>query len=193
MSKYNKLIVFDFDGTLCHTPDQITGEKIFQKNTGLPWPYGGWWGKSESINPEIFDVPVNTWVYQRYLEAIADDGAHVILATGRLEKVLGMRNNVETILSKNNLSFDVFELMDNIEAGTPRRSIKRNGVYLNTGGDTFYFKTKLFQELAKKLDVEEIVMYDDRHEHIIKFYEWAYEQPTKVTVVDIVNKKSRTF
>lgn len=191
--KYNKLIVFDFDGTLCHTPSDADGRRVWFDKTGYKFPYDGWWGKSESINPDIFDIPVNGWVYQKYLDAVADEGAHVILATGRLEKPIGMRANIETILNKHNLAFDVFEPFDKIEAGTPRREINRNGVYLNTGGDTFHFKANLFKDLARKLDVDEIIMYDDRHEHLTKFHEWGYEHPLKVTVVDIVNKKSKTF
>ena len=191
--KYDKIICFDFDGTLCHTPEPIEGEKIFKKETGMDWPYNGWWGKPESISTDIFHVPVNGWVYQRYLEAIADEKAHVILATGRLEKPNGMRDNVEKILNYHNLSFDVFEPMNEIEIGTPRRLVQRNGVYLNPGGDTFRFKTKLFEELMHKMKVNELIMYDDRHEHLIKFTDWAHERPEDITICDVVNKKFKTI
>lgn len=189
--KYNKIICFDFDGTLCHTPEPIEGEKIFKRETGMDWPYNGWWGKPESISSDIFHVPVNAWVYQRYLEAIADEEAHVILATGRLEKPIGMRTNVEKILNQHNLSFDTFEPMNEVEI--QGRKVTRNGVYLNTGGDTFRFKTKLFEDLMRKLKVSELIMYDDRHEHLINFTDWASNQSEDITICDVVNKKFKTI
>lgn len=173
MRKYKKLIVFDMDGTLIHSPEQEEGRDIWKKSTGFDFPYTGWWGKSETLNMDVFDIPVNQWVYQRYLEATSNKDAHVILATGRLEKVVDMRKNIERILNHHNLSFD--------------------GVYLNNTDDTFRFKTRLFEKLVNELDVEEILMFDDRQEHLVKFWEWAEKQPLKVEVVDIVNKTSKIF
>jgi hypothetical protein len=170
---YNKLVCFDFDGTLCFTPEPIEGEKIFLAKTGNQWPYNGWWGKTESIDMDIFHIPVNQWVYKKYLEAVAEPNTYIILATGRLEKVPGMRENVERILESHNLSFDE--------------------VYLNTGGDTYRFKTKLFEDLIEKLGVKEFTMYDDRHEHLVKFETWAIDQPSDVNIVDVVNKKTKTI
>ena len=103
---YKRLISFDFDDTMCHTPKPEEGKIIWKEKTGTEWPYGGWWGKAESINPEVFDIPVNPWVYKKYLEAVSDPDNYVILATGRLKKVPNMLNHVETILNKHNISFD---------------------------------------------------------------------------------------
>lgn len=170
---YKKIIFFDFDGTLFHTPEPLQGEKIWFDKTGKVWPYKGWWGKEESLDTEVFNIPINDWVYRKYLEAIADDDACVILATGRLDKAVNMRNRVESILIKNNLSFD--------------------GIYLNTGGDTFRFKTKLFETLTEEIGATEMIMYDDRQEHLVKFEDWATDQPFDVTVVDVINKETKTF
>ncbi len=170
---YKRLISFDFDDTLCHTPKPEEGKIIWKEKTGTDWPYGGWWGRSESINPEIFDIPVNPWVYKKYLEAVADPDNYVILATGRLQKVENMRKYVDMILNKHNISFDE--------------------IYLNWGGDTYNFKTKLFEQLIEKLGVNEFIMYDDRSEHLVRFEEWAEEHHVQVTVVDVVNKKETIF
>lgn len=170
---YKRLISFDFDDTLCHTPKPEEGEKIWLEKTGTVWPYNGWWGRSESIDPEIFYVPLNQWVYAKYLEAVADPDNYVILATGRLKKKEGMLDNVMKILNQHNLSFDE--------------------VHLNWGGDTYNFKTKLFEEKIEELGVKEFVMYDDRHEHLVRFEEWAAEHPVDVKVVDVVNKKETNF
>jgi len=170
---YKRLISFDFDDTLCHTPKPEEGEKIWLEKTGTVWPYNGWWGHSESINPEIFYVPLNKWVYDKYLEAVADPENYVILATGRLKKKEGMLDNVMKILNQHNLSFDE--------------------IHLNWGGDTYNFKTKLFEEKIEELSVKEFVLYDDRHEHLVRFEEWAEEHHIDVKVVDVVNKKETNF
>jgi len=171
--KYKRLISFDFDDTLCHTPKPEEGEKIWKEKTGLDWPYNGWWGRPESIDPEIFYVPLNQWVYAKYLKAVADPDNYVILATGRLKKKEGMLANVMSILNQHNLSFDE--------------------VHLNWGGDTYNFKTKLFEEKIEEFGVKEFVMYDDRHEHLIKFEEWASEQNVDVTVVDVIKKEESKY
>ena len=168
--KYNKIVSFDFDDTLCHTPLPETGKDIWKEKTGFDWPHRGWWSKPESLDIEVFDIPVNEWVYQKYLEAVTDESTYLILATGRIEP---LRKEVELVLNHHNLSFD--------------------DVFLNFGGDTFTFKTRLFENLIKKYEPEEFIMYDDRQEHLPRFCEWAETQPCKVVVVDVVNKVTKTF
>ena len=172
--QYKRLICFDFDDTLFHTPLPEIGKEVWKEKTGTEWPHRGWWGKPESINDEIFDIPKNEWTYQKYLEAVADPDAYVILATGRLDKVPGMRDNVEKILRDNNIEFDE--------------------VHLNWGSDTFIFKCNLLERTIKKLGVDELKFYDDRVEHLPKFIEWAKEQNgIKSEIVDVVNKISTTI
>lgn len=167
---YSKIISFDFDDTLCHTPLPEGGKIIWKQKTGFDWPHTGWWSKPESLKVDVFDIPVNKWTYEKYLDSISDESAYVILVTGRIEK---LRKEVELVLNHNNLSFD--------------------DVFLNFGGDTFSFKTRLFENLIKQHRPEEFIMYDDREEHLPKFYEWAEQQPCKVTVVDVVKKITKTF
>jgi phosphoglycolate phosphatase-like HAD superfamily hydrolase len=164
-----RLIVFDFDGTLFHTQTPTLGEKIWSEKTGTDWPYNGWWSHPETLDTEIFYTPVNQWVYKKYLEAVSDDDNYVILATGRLAKKEGMLENIEKLLIDNNISFDE--------------------IHLNWGGDTFRFKTKLFEEKIKELGVHELIMYDDRYEHLMKFKEWKSDMNTKITIIDITKKR----
>jgi len=105
---YKRLISFDFDDTLCHTPKPEEGEKIWLEKTGTVWPYNGWWGRPESIDPEIFEIPLNQWVYKKYLEAVSDPDNYVILATGRLKKKEGMSEHIQTILNKHNIISKLF-------------------------------------------------------------------------------------
>lgn len=184
------LYSFDFDDTLFFTPKPEQGKDVFKRETGLDWPYNGWWGKSETIDPSIFNIPKNEWVYRKYLEATADDNGYKILATGRLNKVEKMREHVYQILRENNIEFD--ELM--VIPKTEKYPVNgENGVYLNWGGDTYKFKTKLFESLIKLTKCEHFIMYDDRQEHLKRFREWAKEQNVKITIVDVLNKKERIF
>jgi len=137
------------------------------------YPHKGWWGKPESIDDDIFDIPKNEWTYQRYLEAVADPDAYVIMATGRLDKVPGMRTNVEKILRDNNIEFDE--------------------VHLNWGSDTFIFKCNLLERMITKMGVEELKFYDDREAHLPKFVEWAKELDIKSEIIDVVNKTTTTI
>ncbi len=168
--KYSKLISFDFDDTLCHTPLPEGGKEIWFEKTGTEWPHRGWWSKPESLDLEVFDIPINKWVYEKYLEAVTDESAYLIMATGRIEP---LRKEVELVLNHHNLSFDE--------------------VYLNFGGDTYSFKTRLFENLIDRLSPDEFIMYDDRQEHLPKFEEWAKNQNCVVTIVDVINKTVKTF
>ena len=58
-----KLVSFDFDKTMCFTPEPEEGKVIFKNKTGLDWPHRGWWGRSETLNLEIFSIPINQYVY----------------------------------------------------------------------------------------------------------------------------------
>jgi hypothetical protein len=164
--QYKRIIVFDFDNTLCFTPEPDQGKKIWKEKTREDWPHIGWWSKTDSLNIDIFDIPVNKWIYKKYLEAVSDPDNYVMLATGRLLKKEGMLDNVMKILNKHNLSFDE--------------------VQLNWGGSTLLFKLTLFENKIKKLGVEELIMYDDRH--ISSFIEWANKQDIKIAVIDSVTK-----
>lgn len=72
------LYCFDFDGTLVHSPTPELGKPIWQDRTGDIWPYNGWWGKSESLDTNIFHVPKHEWVHKRYLEAQSDENRHFL-------------------------------------------------------------------------------------------------------------------
>jgi hypothetical protein len=162
-----KLVCFDFDGTLIHTPTPETGRPEWEKKTGLSWQGRGWWGNPESLNLKIFYPPVNQWVYNKYLQAKSDPEAYVFLATGRLSK---LAHHVQRVLDLHEIEMD--------------------DVFCNTGGDTLKFKCYLFEQIIKKHPkATEFTMYDDRQEHMDEFVSWAKRQPIKVNIIDVVNKK----
>lgn len=158
---YNRLITFDFDDTLFKTPLPYEGKEIWEKVTGEEWPHKGWWSKKESLNTEVFNIPMNPPIYKQYLRAISNPKNYVVLATGRIEP---LRNQVEEILYSNDLKFDE--------------------IHLNPGMDTFDFKRDLFTQLIKKINPELYIMYDDREEHLVRFKEWAEKLPCRTIIVD---------
>lgn len=161
-----KLISFDFDGTLIHTPTPETGRDEWEKKTGLSWAGRGWWGNPESLNTKVFYPPVNQWVYNHFEKYLSDSKNYVFIATGRLHR---LKPQVQNVLKLHNINCDLF---------------------CNTGGETFNFKCYLFEKLIKSNPhADELIMFDDRHEHLIKFLEWSKTQPIKVTIIDINNKK----
>lgn len=190
--KYGKLICFDFDDTLFHTPWPEEGMKTWKEKTRTEWPYRGWWGRAESIGftkegerityvnengkeKRVFEIPKNEWIYEKYLEAVSEKDkngdTYIILATGRLNKSPGMREGIETMLRESNMEFDE--------------------VHLNWGEDTFEFKRKLFEKMIAKLGATEFTMYDDRKEHLPKFEEWAKSQRNDTTIVDAIDKTQK--
>ena len=165
---YKNIVVFDFDGTLCFTADHIEGKKIWQKKTNTIFPYDGFYSKKQSLDTNVFYIPLNDFVYNKYLEAKSDPDNYVVLITGRLEK---LRPEVENILKMHNLTF--------------------NATYLCTGGGTYNFKIRKFEDLISEFKPEVFTMYDDRYEHLVKFREWALTQPCEVHIID-VTKSDKT-
>jgi len=149
---------------LVHSPLPQEGKLIWKEKTGEDWPHRGWWSKPESLDMEIFDIPLNKKIYRRYKKAISDPDNYVILATGRIAP---LKDEVYTILEHYGLSFDE--------------------THLNPGIDTFEFKSNLFAKLIYELQPEEFIMYDDRQEHLVRFVGWANAMPCKVTIVDAIS------
>jgi hypothetical protein len=173
MKNVKTIYSFDFDDTLFFSPRPEEGKTIYEEKTGNVWPYNGWWSKAETLDTDLFYVPINQWVLSKYKESLSDVDSLKIVATGRLEKVENMRKNVENIINSYGLSFD--------------------NIYLNTMGDTFRFKIKLFTDLIKMTKCEKFIMYDDRHEHLVKFEDWAVIQPCEVVIVDVKNKVTKIY
>ena len=163
-----KLVSFDFDRTLCLTPEPDYGKEIYKNVTGQNWPHRGWWGRPETLDLDIFSIPLEDFTYNEYVKFHNDEDAYLILATGRLTK---LRNEVQSILDYHSLEFDE--------------------IHLNPGIDTFKFKSELFSKLIFKLKPDTFTMYDDRQEHLEKFEIWAKTQPCQIHIIDIVKKEHK--
>lgn len=164
-----KIVCFDFDKTLCFTPEPEEGKKIWFEKTGMNFPHDGWWSKPETLNTDIFYIPTNPWVLERYKEARKDPEAYVVLVTGRLAR---LQKKVEKVIEFHGLDFDEILCCD--------------------GGGTYPFKCRTFERLISEFKPNVFTAYDDRHEHLVRFInEWAPRQPCRVEFID-VTKSDKT-
>lgn len=152
--KFTKISVFDFDQTLVNTATPEHGKSKYEEKTGKPWPYEGWWGRKESLDLDIFDMPVIDLVISDYhLEKQREDTL-VVMLTGRMVK---LSTEVKKILDAKGLEFDEY--------------------HYNRGGATEVSKIKTMESLLEKYpDINEIQCWDDRLEHIPIFEQWGKEQ-----------------
>lgn len=170
---FNKLICFDFDGTLIHTPEPEIGKPIWERKTGLKWKKG-WWSNKESLNPDYWDFPKVEFTWDYFVDACKQKDTFVFVATGRLQKLHG---DVERILNINGIPY--------------RNNYQGFGIdklYCNPGINTFQFKTELFENIIRKNPgARNFTMFDDRQEHLPMFKEWAKNQPIEVSIFDVMN------
>jgi len=151
-----KLKIWDFDGTLYNSPDRAEGEVLYLAGTGKAWPFGGWWGRIETLMPPIIADPpprerLILWTYEQYLQARADQDAFNVLLTGRPHK---NRKRVQEILAHFDISFDE-------EYFRGMRGIN--------GSDTFEIKCGIIEERLVHDGLEEIDLWEDRADHIGPF------------------------
>lgn len=104
----NKLDVFDFDGTLHHSPhDTPKNRKLYESKTGLPWIIDkalsnelskkhdrfipvrkGWYGRRETLEPPLVPNPAPKEnfiqdICKRFLESKNNPDTLTVLMTGR--------------------------------------------------------------------------------------------------------------
>ena len=150
--KITRLAVFDFDGTLVDTPLPTDKTKaLYKQKTGEAWEHKGWWGRKETLDQDIFDMPVIESVIADYEKEKAKTNTLVVMITGRIKRLSG---KVESILDSKGLEFD--------------------GYYYNMGGSTFDNKINTMESLLKQYpDIKKIHLFDDRDEHIPLFQDWG--------------------
>jgi hypothetical protein len=171
--KITKIVVMDFDKTLCLTPDKETGIIQYKEKTGKDYPHQGWYGKPESLDTDIFDIPLIKEVKDAYDKLILEPHTLMVLLTGRITKC---KDAVINILHKHNLEFD--------EA------------YFNNTNDTLSFKMKKLTEIVQQYPhCQEIEIFEDRTAHIPSFEEWGvnlqeYDPNYKFTLHHIQNQEA---
>lgn len=143
-----RLAIYDFDGTLFKSPEKP------------PEWTAGWWGNPASLSaPIVPERPGAEWWNPHVVEAAQRDSADPatvsLLLTGRLAKRFTAR--LTELLAQAELSFD--------------------RVILSPGGDTEAHKLLVIGEFLEVYrSIEEVDIWEDRHEHLVKFTNFACER-----------------
>lgn len=154
--KIKHLHLWDFDGTCVYSPEPTEGKIIYEQQTGKKWPHVGWWSKLESLDPNIFYIPINQYVKNLYDEAKKQENSYNVLATGRIKI---FKPHVENILLNHGYHFDE--------------------LHFNYMRDTQTFKLKLFTDLVNDLKPLYVDIYDDRNEHVPGFLKFVQDLKDK--------------
>ncbi len=151
MVKIRKLCVFDFDKTLVRSPELEDVKLIYKEKTGNEWPYVGCWSKPESLDMEIFDIPLITDTALDYARVIGEECTMTVLLTGRLKR---LENEVKKVLKAHHLVFDEYHFCN--------------------GGSTLEFKLNTLTKLLEKHpNIKEVEQWEDRLDHIPYFEQWG--------------------
>jgi hypothetical protein len=158
MGQYiKKVCVFDWDSTLCISPDNTDeNRRYWESVTGRKWPYkgNGWWSKEETLDYDVFDIKLNEPVFKAALEAISDPYTYSVLLTGRIPK---FSKKIKEICRINGLPY-----MD--------------AYYFNDSHNTLEFKISKMNLLKDQFPhVKIFTMWEDRVEHIPIFQKWGEE------------------
>jgi hypothetical protein len=168
----NRLVIYDFDGTLFDSPDREKGHRIYRAATNSDFPFQGWWGRPESLLPPIVpQEPDEKWfiksTIQVYKNDAADENTSVILMTGRPVK---MRQRVKQILDSQKLKFDAYFFSGQKNSkGTDTGEIKLN--YILELLEPKYKTLELWEDrpsqidffienLPKSCNLEKIIVHD---------------------------------
>jgi len=148
----NKIVVFDFDGTLFNTVDAAYGRIIYRKKTGKDWTHHGWYNREESLDTSVFPITINMKMKIEYENAKKNANNIVCMVSERPIKV---KNKVEELLYKHGFDFDF--------------SFYREG-------EEDYFQVKCNQIkkiLTTDSNINSIVLFEDKKFDADRFKTWA--------------------
>lgn len=153
----SRLVIYDFDNTIFHSPERETGEILYLEKSGEEWPFQGWYGRLETLMPPLVpEIPGPEFFIQETVESIFKDSndknSYVVLMTGRPYKI---RRRIQSILDSQNLHFD-------------EEHYRGNPIHPK-GSSTFEIKFAILSRwlIHSKLDILEI--WEDRPEHASAF------------------------
>jgi len=158
------LSFFDFDGCLVNSPEPDDGKKRFKELTGEEYPYGGWWGRKESLDPFFDEIKPIQRTIAEYNKRKSEPNSKIILLTNRIQE---LSPSVEAILKKFNLSFDYY----NYKTGETEKS------------------DRIREYLEEYPTVNNINVYDDRDKEIEQFKQLKKELEPKGVYVNVFQVK----
>jgi hypothetical protein len=186
--KRSRASIYDFDGTLFRSPDRPEGEVLYLEKTGNLWPFSGWWGRIETLQPPLVPdpIPEEMWISETLAAYKADrarEDTNCYLMTGRPAKI---RHRVKEILAVKELIFDEYYFRG--MKGYPQH------------GDTFEIKIELIEREIVHSDLEVLEIWEDRPEHTSRFCMMAKRWKgrygnhlKKVIVHDVLFQKHNEF
>ena len=141
-----ELHVYDFDGTLFHSPTPPASYR----------DTGGWWSDSLSLSePCVPDKPSGAWWIEQVASAakasISDPDVLAILCTGRSVQSFA-RFRVPELLRQKGLHFDEVHLKPSTTTATEA-----------------FKKGVLLSAIARYPDIEAVHIYEDRANHLSSF------------------------
>lgn len=164
LGRKERLVIYDFDGTIFNSPDREVGEEIYIRETGMGLPFSGWWGRIESLSPPIVpNKPGEEWLIrstiENYKEEVARRGidTELVLMTGRPFK---MKGRVVEICDYFGLGFDYYFF---------------RGQSGSKGSDTLEIKANFIINDLVHDGLKVLEIWEDRPEHIIGFANFAKE------------------
>ena len=142
-----RLHAFDMDATLLDSPMPEPGKEIWKKKKGVEYPHLGWWGKLESLDPEVFDIKLFDKVASLMREYSSDPESYVMILTNRLPK---FESRISEILAENGIRVD-------------RIDTKRD--YKNKGQRLLYY-INYFTISSASSELEEVNVFEDDDKNI---------------------------
>lgn len=156
-----KLLIFDFDDTLFFTPRKSEeGLALISKEVGKK--VSGWWGRPESLSMDLFDIPINPTMEKIYHE---NENNRRVLATGRIKKC---EDAVKEILHTHNIFMDKYYFCDH------RKTIE--------------FKLDVFSNEIHNGNFDQVLIYDDREEHLPYFIDFRDKIISHYKVDCVINQ-----
>lgn len=168
MEHIKKIAIYDFDKTLALTPENTPeNRQMWEKHYGRPWPHrgNGWWAKDESLDLNVFNVPLNERVRDAAIFDICAMDTHAVLLTGRIAK---FSSSVKEICRRGGLPYF-------------------NAYYFNDSDNTLTFKLNKMAQLKAEFPHATILeMWEDREAHIPHFIEWGKNNYGENFIINII-------
>jgi hypothetical protein len=166
----NRLVVFDFDGTLFRSPNPPDDFK------------GNWWASKESLaEPHVPKEPDRSYWFKDTItaaeEAFDNSKTLSVMMTGRMER--NFEDRVKELLEQNGINF--------------------HDIFMNhSGEDTVDFKVKEVKKILKQYPKITIIeFWDDKQDHLNKFKSELESDSLKIkinkvdSVIDEARKRSK--
>lgn len=137
-----KLMFWDFDGTLFNSPLPENGKQLYKELYDKEYPYQGWWGRLESLDPK-FNIQPNIEVLNIFRSHEGVNTFNYIL-TSRLSK---FTNHIKELCIKFNIDVRGIMVMSNLDKG--QRILHTVKEYI-----------------SNNVTISEVHFYDDRDKEI---------------------------